>query len=60
MQENQTDLLTDELIQENGIPRKKMLPVWIKIFTWIFLVISVFAVYSGHVDPPFRDVDPPA
>ena len=43
MQENQTDLLTDELIQENGIPRKKMLPVWIKIFTWIFLVISVFA-----------------
>ena len=43
MQENQTDLLTDELIQENGIPRKKMLPLWIKIFTWIFLIISVFA-----------------
>ncbi len=43
MQENQPDLLTNELIQENGIPRKKMLPLWIKIFTWIFLVISAFA-----------------
>ena len=42
MQENQTDLLTDELNQENGIPRKKMLPLWIKIFTWIFMVISFF------------------
>jgi len=43
MQENQTDLLTDEITQENGIPRKKLLPLWIKIFTWIFLIISVFA-----------------
>ena len=43
MQENQTDLLTDELVQENGIPRKRMLPLWIKIFTWIFLIISAFA-----------------
>ena len=43
MQENQTDLLTDELNLENGIPRKKLLPLWIKIFTWIFLVISAFA-----------------
>ena len=43
MQENQTDLLTDELVRENEIPRKKMLPLWIRIFTWIFLIISVFA-----------------
>src|SRR5215217_1416077 len=42
MQENQTDLLTDELLQYNAIPRKKLLPLWIKIFTWIFLVISAF------------------
>ena len=42
MQENQTDLLTDELIQTNGIPRKILLPLWIKIFTWLFLVISAF------------------
>jgi len=42
MQETLTDLLTDELIQTNRIPRKKLLPLWIKIFTWIFLVISAF------------------
>ena len=42
MQENQTDLLTDELIQIIGIPRKKLLPLWIKIFTWIFLIFSAF------------------
>jgi hypothetical protein len=43
MQENLTDLLTDELIQENGIPRKRILPLWIKIFMWIFLIIGAFA-----------------
>ena len=43
MPEIQTDLLTDELVQENGILRKRMLPLWIKIFTWIFLIISAIA-----------------
>ena len=43
MPDNQTNLLTDELIFEQGIPRKKMLPQWIKIFAWIFIVISGFA-----------------
>ena len=42
MQETQTDLLADQLIQVNGMPRKKMLPLWIKIFSWIFLIISAF------------------
>ena len=42
MQENQIVVLTDELLQENGTPRKKMLPLWIKIFTWIFLIFSAF------------------
>ena len=42
MQENQIDLLTDEVTQINGIPRKKLLPLWIKIFTWIFLIFSAF------------------
>ena len=35
-------MLTHELIQYNAIPRKKLLPLWIKIFTWIFLVMSAF------------------
>lgn len=43
MQETQTDLLTDDFFLENVIPRNKLLPVWIKIFTWIFLIISFFA-----------------
>src|SRR3954463_2669454 len=42
MQESQTDFLTDELVQHNAIPRKKLLPLWIKIFAWIFLVLSAF------------------
>ena len=42
MQENQQDLLSEQLITKNEIQRKKLLPLWIKIFAWIFLVISVF------------------
>lgn len=40
---NQTDLLTDEILELNLIPRKKLLPLWIKIFAWIFLIFSAFA-----------------
>jgi hypothetical protein len=43
MQETQINLLTDELIQFNRIPRKKLLPLWIKIFAWIFLIFGAFA-----------------
>ena len=42
MQESQTDILTNDLIQENAIPRKKMLPLWIKIFMWLFLITGAF------------------
>lgn len=42
MQVNQVDLLTDELIQSNAIARKKLLPLWIKVFMWIFLIIGSF------------------
>ena len=41
MQEPQTDLLLER--DEHVIRRKQLLPTWIKVFTWIFLVISVFA-----------------
>ena len=43
MQETQAGLLTDELLQLNQIPRKKLLPLWIKIFAWIFLIFSSLA-----------------
>ena len=41
MQETQTDLLTER--DQHVIRRKQLLPTWIKVFTWIFLVIAVFA-----------------
>ncbi len=41
MQENQTDLLPGNLLQLDTIRRKKLIPLWIKIFTWIFLVFGV-------------------
>lgn len=42
MEKNNPDLLNEELFQQNIISRKKLLPTWIKVFTWIFLVISAF------------------
>jgi hypothetical protein len=42
MQETQQDLLVDELTEANMLPRKKMLPLWIKIFAWIFLIAGFF------------------
>ena len=38
MQDNQTDLLIDEQIHLNGASRKKLLPIWIKVFMWFFLI----------------------
>lgn len=43
MQENQPDLLTGNDTMAEAPARKKLLPLWIKIFSWIFLIIS-FAV----------------
>ena len=43
MQITQPDLLTDDLFQSKRVSRKKLLPLWIKIFTWIFLILGVFA-----------------
>jgi hypothetical protein len=42
MQETQQDLLVDELAEATRLPRKKMLPLWIKIFAWIFLICGFF------------------
>ncbi|TWI81746.1 hypothetical protein IQ13_2765 [Lacibacter cauensis] len=39
--EHQQDILT-EIVGNTSIKRSKLLPWWIKIFMWIFLVISFF------------------
>ena len=41
MENNSADFLTDSFINEGRIPRKKLLPLWIKIFAWIFLIIGL-------------------
>ncbi len=41
--ERETDLLPADLLQEPGIDRKTLIPVWIRIFSWIFLVLGMVA-----------------
>src|SRR5690349_19393181 len=41
MEGNVTDVITDEFLQQTIIPRKQLLPKWIKVFAWIFLVVGV-------------------
>jgi hypothetical protein len=42
MEEEQ--LILESLVQEHKIRRRKLLPLWIKIFIWIFIVLGAFAV----------------
>ncbi len=43
MQDEQEDLLTDDYLDQTK-SRKELLPWWIKVFMWIFLVLGVFVV----------------
>lgn len=40
----QEELLLESLEKETLIKRKKLLPLWIKIFIWIFIVFGVLGV----------------
>ena len=46
MNEPQADLITTSLPELNALPRKKLLPVWIKVFMWLFLVVGAIAILS--------------
>jgi hypothetical protein len=41
MEKNIPDSLTDEFLQEALVPRKQLVPTWIKVFAWIFLVTGL-------------------
>lgn len=41
MEENSKDLLIDSELQLNLKKRKQLLPLWIKIFAWIFIVFGL-------------------
>ena len=40
------DLLPPGILQEQRIDRKKLIPLWIRIFSWIFLVMGIIAPFS--------------
>ncbi len=42
MPENQVDLLTDSVQEIDSKKRLLLLPWWIKIFMWLFLVLGAF------------------
>ncbi len=46
MSHEMNDLLGESFIVDPIAFRKKLLPLWIKIFAWIFLVLGVLAVVS--------------
>lgn len=46
MQNKEEDLLTDIVQQLSSVRRKKLLPWWIKAFSWIFLVFSALAFFG--------------
>lgn len=38
--------ILDPLIEENTIERKKLLPVWIKVFIWLFMIAGPFVLLA--------------
>lgn len=45
MEQNQADILSESLFQLKHKRRKDLLPWWVKVFAWIFLII-------GAIGPP--------
>lgn len=43
MQQNQTDFLTESFLQIDIRERKKLIPWWMKIFIWLFLIFGAIA-----------------
>jgi len=41
--ENQVDLLPASSFEETVLDRKKLIPIWIKVFSWIFLVFGLLS-----------------
>ena len=41
MHSRQNDIITDHLLNESIRPRHKLLPTWIKVFSWIFLIYGI-------------------
>lgn len=46
MQENQTEIIENDLRKKNITRRRQLLPWWVKVFLWIFLVFGATAPIS--------------
>jgi len=44
MQESQANILDDIVQRINRVKRKDLLPWWIKVFSWIFLVFGILGI----------------
>ncbi len=56
MENNPNNIITETVLAESITPRNKLLPLWIKIFCWIFLVIGFlipFALVWGIITHNF-------
>ncbi len=42
----QPDIIPEGFLEEGIIPRNKLIPLWIKIFSWMFLIFG-FVVFIG-------------
>ena len=55
--EQQEDLILEPLLLESTSSRKRILPLWIKIFSWLFLItgaISILAVFAGMLGTSYQ------
>jgi F0F1-type ATP synthase membrane subunit a len=43
MTTNQNDVGLENLLSENSTRRRKLLPIWMKVFVWIFMIMGAFA-----------------
>jgi len=41
--EQQEQLLLEPLLNENKVRRRNLLPLWMKVFVWIFMVMGAIA-----------------
>ena len=44
--EQQEQLLLETVLNENSVRRRDLLPLWIKVFVWIFMIVGVIAPLS--------------
>ncbi|NQY11094.1 MAG: hypothetical protein HRT71_16480 [Flavobacteriales bacterium] len=57
MQENQTEALNSITEKELRVQRRKLIPVWIKIFIWMFLIsgdLALIGIVLGLLGIPFK------